>query len=74
MTKDQAEQIAEILDGEATLGEDLVDGEENWLVFFERADGRLVVLSGRSVDEYADREAFKNAYCYATIGFREDSA
>ena len=62
MDRYMAQEIAAMLDGEATKGEN-----ETWIVVIERADHRVVVLSETAVEEYPDREAVEKGRCYATI-------
>ena len=58
-----ARELAQMLDGEAYPAND----DEDWLVLVERSDGRVVVLSKTSVEEYADRQALEAGHCYACI-------
>jgi hypothetical protein len=62
-----ADTLADALGGVAVRGEEVAARGGEWIVIFERPDGRLVVLSDTSVDEYGDREAFEAGHCYATI-------
>lgn len=63
----RANQIADLLGGEPQQIESEAHGEDNWVVLIERPDGRIVVVSARSVDEYADRDALEDSACYASI-------
>jgi len=56
MDEKQANAVAEALGGLAWNS-----GGGIWLVRFERADGKLVVLSDEVVCEYADEDAFERA-------------
>jgi hypothetical protein len=58
----KADKLADELGGQAyRIDEDI------WVVVIDRRDGRLVVLTDCSVDEYADWQAFKSGRCFATI-------
>jgi hypothetical protein len=58
----RADQLARVLGGQIYL----TDGQV-WVVVIDRSDGRVVVLTETSVDEYADWKAFKAGHCYASI-------
>jgi hypothetical protein len=62
MDRHTAREIAAMLDGEACQLEN-----EAWIVVMERADGRVVVLSETSVEEYPDRASVATGHCYACI-------
>ena len=67
MNQRQAHLVADALRGVAVREEvDGIQGGE-WIVIFERPDGRLVVLSDTAVDEYGDRASFEAGHCYASI-------
>jgi hypothetical protein len=42
-------------------------GDDEWLVLFERADGKLVVLSNEVVCEYDNTDAFEDTKPIASI-------
>lgn len=67
MDHHKANQVADALGGIAVRGEDASLPGSEWVVIFDRPDGRVVVLSETSVDEYGDRDAFHAGQCYATI-------
>lgn len=67
MSHQTAKGIAEAIGGEVIRGEDDPDGEPVWLVRIEREDGRLVVISDKSVDEFYDPEAVAQGRCYLSI-------
>jgi hypothetical protein len=50
MNEEQAEAVAEALGGRTWQS-----GGEIWLVLFERADGKLVVISDDVICEYASQ-------------------
>lgn len=55
MDAEKAKQLAVLLGGEAWQS-----GGGLWLVLLKREDGKLVVISGDTVAEYEDYEAFEN--------------
>ncbi len=67
MSKRTANEIAEVLGGEAIPGEGDSAGEDVWCVRIERQDGRLVVISETSVDEFYDHESLSRGSCYLSI-------
>jgi hypothetical protein len=69
VTKGDAMVVAYILGGKPLLREDASLGRDQWLVVFQRDDGRYVALSESCVDEHYDRDAFHDGQCYATIRF-----
>jgi hypothetical protein len=66
MSRRDAEAIVDVLGGEA-IQQMPPSLPEKWMVRFERADGRLVLLHDKFVDEFFDREALEADQCYATI-------
>ena len=64
MDEKSAKAVAEALGGAAWNS-----GGGIWLVRFERADGRLAVLSDEVVCEYADESAFDRAEPVASVVF-----
>ena len=55
MNEEQANAVADALGGSAWQS-----GGDIWLVLFERADGKLTVLSDEVACEYANQETFEN--------------
>lgn len=53
MNEKQAKMIAKVLGGRTWQS-----GGDIWLVLFEKADGKLVVISDEVICEYANQEAF----------------
>jgi hypothetical protein len=58
----KAERLSEALGGQAYRTD-----EDLWVVAIDRSDGRVVVISDRSVEEYADWKAFKAGRCEVAI-------
>jgi len=67
MDRRQADEIAFALGGAPVRSPKDPDGGGEWLVMIERSDGRLVVITDTSVDEYCDHAAYEAEHCYATI-------
>ena len=65
MNEEQAEKVAEALGGSTWQS-----GGDIWLVLFEKADGKLVVLSDDVVCEYDDRDSFEENEPSASILLR----
>ena len=63
----QADEIAEALGGKAVRIEGV---DVDWIVVVERPDGRFVVVTETSVDEYGDHDAYKAGHCYASISLQ----
>ena len=57
-----ADKIASVLGGLGYLTD-----ENEWVVILNRSDGRVVIISDMSVDEYADWEAYKAGHCFDSI-------
>lgn len=62
MDERAADKIASVLGGTGYLTD-----ENEWVVILNRSDGRVVIISDMSVDEYPDWEACKAGHCYASI-------
>ena len=67
MSKRTAKDIAVILGGEAIPIPDDSAGDDFWCVRIERGDGRLVLISEKSVDEFYDDESATKGRCYLSI-------
>jgi hypothetical protein len=48
-------------------GEPYESADATWLVVLRRDEGRVVILTDTSVDEYEDWEAFEQGSCDASI-------
>ena len=62
MKMERAQEIAEVIGGAPY---ELEDG--SWMVLIKRKDGRLIVVSDQTVEEYADHDAFRLGRCYSCI-------
>ena len=67
MSHRMASEIAEALGGEAVPEADGECRGESWVVRIARGDGRIVVISDSSVDEFPDDDARAAGHCYLSI-------